>query len=310
MNNEESKAYLPNIIPAVVVFFLLGGFGVYGYMQIYALTEETKSLKVELASTTALLSLNTNQLSADLTDLHSKTTGLSDSLSSTQQNIDNVKSQVGGVEQSIGSISGTVGTLKKLSEIDPELLKKYSKVYFTNENYVPSQLVNIPAEYIYSTTRSEQYLKEALPFLRKMFVAAKADGVTLYVKSAYRSFENQESLKSSYTVTYGAGTSNSFSADQGYSEHQLGTTVDIITPGLGGELDNFDKTLAYQWLLKNAYRFGFTLSYPENNTYYVFEPWHWRFVGVKLATYLHNNKLNFNSLEQREIDPYLISIFD
>ncbi|MFH1704471.1 MAG: M15 family metallopeptidase, partial [Patescibacteria group bacterium] len=101
-----------------------------------------------------------------------------------------------------------------------------------------------------------------------------------------------------------------FSADQGYSEHQLGTAVDLITTGLGGKTDGFENTTAYQWLLSNAYRFGFVLSYPNGNSYYSYEPWHWRFIGVKLATYLHDNKLNFYDADQRSIDTYLINIFD
>lgn len=179
-----------------------------------------------------------------------------------------------------------------------------------NENYVPAHLSGIPNEYLYNEATPQQFLTEAWPFLKKLSDRAKADGVTLYVKSAYRSFGEQQSLKSSYTVVYGAGTSNSFSADQGYSEHQLGTTIDFITTGLGGQLDGFDTTASYRWLLSNAYRFGFVLSYPKGNGYYVYEPWHWRFVGIKLATYLHENALNFYAVDQRAIDAYLINIFD
>lgn len=289
-------------------------------MRISVLTEQARFLAAEteflatnlrgLASTTAALSRNTNQLSQNLADLRSKTVGLSDTISSAQQNIEDVKTQVGGVEQTVGSISGTVGTLQKLSQIDPELLKKYSKFYFLNENYAPARLIDIPADYTYSASRPEKFLAEAWPFLKELFEAAKADGVALYVKSAYRSFAEQQSLKSLYSVVYGAGTANSFSADQGYSEHQLGTTLDFITTGLGGQLDGFDNTQAYRWLLDNAYRFGFELSYPAGNDYYVFEPWHWRFVGVKFADYLHDKKLNFYDADQREIDTYLVDIFD
>ncbi|MDP2648876.1 MAG: D-alanyl-D-alanine carboxypeptidase family protein, partial [bacterium] len=95
-----------------------------------------------------------------------------------------------------------------------------------------------------------------------------------------------------------------------YSEHQLGTTADFITTGLGGQLDGFGDTAAYQWLLGNAYRYGFVLSYPKDNGFYIYEPWHWRFVGVKLATYLHNNNMNFYEMDQRDIDAYLADIFD
>jgi len=313
MEYQDTKSVWPYIIPAGIVFVALGGFLIYAFMQLSVLTEQTRSLAIEsteLASTTTALLRNTDQLAKNLKDLRSETLGLSDTLSSAQQNISAVKTQVGGVEQTVGSISGAVGTLQKLSQIDQELLKKYSKFYFLNENYAPTYLIDIPADYIYSTTIPEQFLTEAWPFLKNLFDTAKVDGVELYVKSAYRSFAEQQSLKSLYSVVYGVGTANSFSADQGYSEHQLGTTLDFITSGLGGQVTGFDGTQAYQWLLANAYRFGFELSYPTGNDYYAFEPWHWRFVGVKLATYLHNKNLNFYDADQREIDAYLADIFD
>jgi D-alanyl-D-alanine carboxypeptidase len=75
-------------------------------------------------------------------------------------------------------------------------------------------------------------------------------------------------------------------------------------------LNNFETTPAYEWLVKNAYKFGFALSYPKDNAYYIFEPWHWRFVGTDLARKLHRDGKSFYDLEQREIDEYLISLFD
>lgn len=267
-------------------------------------------LSSELASTTASLSWNTYQLSQNITDLRTATLGLSNTIAYTQQNIDAVKNQVGGVEQTVGMIGGAVGTLQKLASVDEELLKKYSKVYFMNENYIPAHLTPIPNEFVYSSTRQEQFLTEGSSHLISLLSFAKASGVTLFVKSGYRSFAEQKSLKSAYSMTYGAGTANAFSADQGYSEHQLGTTVDFITVGQNGQLSGFDKTPAYLWLTDNAYKYGFVLSYPKGNKYYVYEPWHWRFVGVKLATYLHDAKINFYDLDQREIDKYLALTFD
>ncbi len=143
-----------------------------------------------------------------------------------------------------------------------------------------------------------------------MLDRAKQNGIEIYVYSGYRPFEEQAALKGQYAVTYGEGTANQFSADQGYSEHQLGTTVDLITPGIGGTLQGFDGTEAYAWLKDNAHRYGFTLSYPKENGYYIFEPWHWRFVGIGLAADLYNSGRNFYDLEQREIDEYLVDIFE
>lgn len=308
--------YIKNkILPTPI--FLLGVTGllftgviVYILVKILILQSQIEVLSQELNGTRTELSLNTNKLSKNVTDLTNQTTGLSKTLNNTQQNIDAVKSQVGGVEQSVGAIGGAVGNLQKLAQVDPQILKKYSKVYFLNDNYLPAGLTQIAPEYLYTENRSEQFMSQSWPFLKNLLDTAKRDGVTLYVKSGYRSYKEQKSLKSGYTMMYGAGTANSFSSEQGYSEHQLGTTLDFITTGLGGNLNGFDTTLAYQWLLVSGYRFGFVLSYPKGNNYYIYEPWHWRFVGIKLATYLHNNKLNFYDLDQRQIDAYLITTFD
>lgn len=72
----------------------------------------------------------------------------------------------------------------------------------------------------------------------------------------------------------------------------------------------FDKTSEYSWFVGNAYHFGFVLSYPKGNSYYIYQLWHWRYVGMKLSTYLHDNNLNFCDLDQRDIDTYLINTFD
>ena len=254
------------------------------------------------------MSSTTSQLQNAINDNHNS---LSTALSNEQQSVGQIQQQLGGFQNQVGNLSGTLTTLQKLSQTDPELLKKYSKVYFLNENYVPSQLSEIPNAYEYSDKKQLLVQTNVLSHLEDMINAASSTGVQLYAFSAYRSFAEQKALKADYSMTYGAGTANSFSADQGYSEHQLGTALDMMTTGLGGLLDDrFDGTKAYAWMLANAYRYGFELSYPKNNNYYVYEPWHWRFVGIKLATYLHDNKLNFYDLDQKTINTYLVSIWD
>lgn len=209
----------------------------------------------------------------------------------------------------IGDIASTIGKLDKLSKTDKELLQKYSKVYFLNENYIPEDLTDIPPDYILQEDKKMQMHTKAYPYLQKMVVEAKNDGIDLKIISGYRSFGEQSTLKNSYLVSYGSGA-NKFSADQGFSEHQLGTTLDFTTSELGLNFTSFKSTEAYDWLLNNAYKYGFVLSYPEGNDYYQFEPWHWRFVGKGLARTLHEEKWNFYDLDQRRIDAYLINIFD
>jgi LAS superfamily LD-carboxypeptidase LdcB len=308
---DRKKYYPSSIVSAGLVFIILGSVTLYETYEISLLKKNVSALTSQVFAINDVVSSTTRQLSKNVTELNKKTIGLSYSLSNTQQNVDAVKTQVGGVAQTVGSISSTVGTLQKLSEIDPMLLKKYSKVYFTNENYNPAHLTIIPSSYVYSSGRQEQTLTESWPHLKLLLDTANSQNIPLYVKSSYRSFAEQKSLKTTYSVIYGAGTANAFSADQGYSEHQLGTTVDLVTTGTNGNLvTSFDTTGAYLWLSKNAYLYGFILSYPKGNGYYVYEPWHWRYVGVKLATYLHDNNLHFYDMDQRDIDKYLVNLFD
>lgn len=283
---------LEKILIAITVLLVVAvaGVGAYGYLRLTELSAQVDELNFRLSSTTDQFAIR----------IDNATTSLSDQIKLAQQK----------VQSQVGSITGTVTTLEKLSQTDRELLAKYSKVFFLSDNYAPARLVEIPLDYRYNEKISMQVIPEVLPHLKKMIDQATEDGIELYVQSAYRSFTEQTVIKDSYTVTYGAGTANSFSADQGYSEHQLGTTIDLITTGTRGKLEGFDKTPAFTWVKANAHKYGFVLSYPKNNGYYVYEPWHWRFVGVKLATYLHDEEKYFYELDQRTIDTYLVSIFD
>jgi D-alanyl-D-alanine carboxypeptidase len=300
-------SYKEEIGASLLLLALVGVAGWLFWQQhlaIATLEGKVAQLRSDTASTTAQLDAVIAVLTEDLSDTQARATELADILSSKEQQLNNIASQVGG-------ISGTVTTLEKLSKTDPELLAKYSKVYFLNENYTPERLIEIEKEHLYSEDSPELINVRVQPFLSALLNAAASDDVPLYVKSAYRSFDEQKSLKSVYSVTYGAGTANTFSADQGYSEHQLGTTVDFITTGLNGQLTvQFESTAAYTWLQNNAHTFGFVLSYPKGNSFYIYEPWHWRFVGVTLAKSLHEQGKHFYDLDQRDIDVYLVNIFD
>jgi D-alanyl-D-alanine carboxypeptidase len=206
-------------------------------------------------------------------------------------------------------LSGTLGDLDKLAKTDKELLAKYSKVYFLNENYIPKKLKQIPNKYILEGKKDQYFHADAINHLEDMLKAAAKDDIDLKIVSAYRSFDEQIDLKGQFTQVYGEGA-NTFSADQGYSEHQLGTTLDLTVDSVGGAYTSFAETEAYKWLLKNAYKYGFILSYPEDNDFYVFEPWHWRFVGTDLAKHLDRTDDTFYTMEQREINEYLLNFFD
>ncbi len=259
------KKIVKNIKPeywaGIAAFLILGG-GIWyvgdlnqkNAARIDRLSANLYSLQLSIASTTQILQVTIAQTHSELAD----------ALTRQQQT---VQSQIVAYQQQVNSVAGTVTTLQKLSKTDPQLLQKYSKVFFLNENYAPAELIEVPSEYRYSEAKHNLIATPVWPHMKSMLDAAAAANIKLYVFSAYRSFGEQSALKSDYKVTYGAGTANSFSADQGYSEHQLGTAAVFITSGLGGQLDGFDQTAAYQWMLDNAYKYGFILSYPANNQY-------------------------------------------
>jgi zinc D-Ala-D-Ala carboxypeptidase len=302
---------------------LAGGFCVValGYLTYTTITLRntvdslSESLAQETAEKNKFFEDNKNAL-LKLQEASTTIAALSSELSLTAEELDELeddykkeKKKNDVFEDQIKDISGTVSDLDKLAKTDEELLQKYSKVYFLNEHYIPEKIKSIRPEFLYNEANEKSIHAKVEPFLTEMLTAAQEDGIKIWINSAYRSFYEQASLKGAYTQTYGTGA-NRFSADQGYSEHQLGTTLDFTTEGLGGGLNGFEGTSAYTWLQENAHEYGFTLSYPKNNTYYVFEPWHWRFVGEELASDLHDEGKSFYDWDQRDIDKYLIKIFD
>lgn len=305
---NPERPYKKYISPIAIALIVSGAIGYLGYSSFRlkqekaVLAEELAKTKAEFVATSRSLLENIEALKIILAANQSDRNNLEQDLLAEREAVDEIEAQV-------QAMTGTVGTLKKLNDTDKELLRKYSRVYFLNENYVPKNLFPVFSQYVYEPVKEKYVAGEVWPFLKKLLDDANTDGIDVRIISAYRSFGAQSALKSAYSVTYGSG-SNKFSADQGYSEHQLGTTVDFTTAKLGAGFTAFEKTTGYAWLTGNAYKYGFILSYPKGNGYYVFEPWHWRFVGKGLALKLHNENKNFYELSQREIDEYLASLFD
>jgi len=293
---KKSSDYQRYTLVIAIVLAIAGlSTGGYFYYQtakgIIQSREELENTKIELAKT-----------KSDLAQSEGKAKSLGESLATEKYRNSLFSGQ-------ISEIASTVGKLDKLSKTDKELLQKYSKIYFLNENYVPESLTPIPSEFLYEANKEMQIHTKVLPYLLDFLKAARNGGLDLKIISAYRSFGEQSVLKGAYTVDYGSGA-NIFSADQGYSEHQLGTTIDFTTASVGSTFSGFSKTKEYEWLIQNAYKYGFIISYPKENTYYQFEPWHWRFVGKSLADRLHGEGQYFYDLDQRTVDAYLINIFD
>lgn len=152
------------------------------------------------------------------------------------------------------------------------------------EDCAPGDLVLLPAKYSYG---AGQYLRaEAADAVMKLIDAAAREGVTLLAASSYRSYADQVVTFNSWAAQLGEDEAARVSARPGHSEHQLGTTTDIVGPGADYNLDLMPGTPEAAWIAANAARFGFVVSYPEGMedvTGYIHEPWHIRYVGADVA---------------------------
>lgn len=140
----------------------------------------------------------------------------------------------------------------------------------------------------YRGRSAAKYLrKEASDALTMLFAAAKKDGIELCGISGFRSYELQKSVYYKYTRQLGEKTAEMVSAKAGSSEHQTGLAIDISSKTINYALSNsFANTREGKWLAKNAAGFGFILRYPKGKeaiTGYMYEPWHFRYIGRELA---------------------------
>ena len=152
-------------------------------------------------------------------------------------------------------------------------------------DYVPKDLVPL-RDYGVPTLGSEVLRREAAEHLGRLVQDAAADAEKLVVASAYRSYEEQRRSYRSLKGVLGVDAGR-LSATAGHSQHQLGTAVDFTNAAAGYKLGApFARTSAYRWLGHHAWEYGFVLAYPrggEERTGYRWEPWHYRYVGVKDA---------------------------
>ena len=130
---------------------------------------------------------------------------------------------------------------------------------------------------------------EAQDALYAMFAAAKAEGLSLWVKSGVRTYADQKWRYNIYVQRDGKALADTYSARPGHSEHQTGLAFD-----LNSLYKSFGDTAEGIWLAANCHKYGFIIRYPagkEHITGYMYEPWHVRYVGIEHATALFESGL-------------------
>ena len=126
-----------------------------------------------------------------------------------------------------------------------------------------------------------------------MAEAASKEGLELMVSSGYRSYEDQEEITNTYLELYGQKYVDNYVAKPGFSEHQTAMSLDVASKSV----DTFVNSDEYVWMMDNAYKYGFILRYPkskEDITGYKCEAWHYRYVGKKIAKYIHDNNITYD----------------
>ena len=166
-----------------------------------------------------------------------------------------------------------------------------NKYYTLDKDYEPEDLTVINSKFASGT---QKLRKEAADKFEEMASDMLKENLKIYAGSTYRSYSYQEGLYNRYVKKDGFKEAETYSARAGYSEHQLGLAVDIVN-GKWNYLSEGDKE--YTWLVNNSYKYGFILRYPHESEYitgYVFEDWHFRYLGIDLATKVHESKLTYD----------------
>lgn len=174
-----------------------------------------------------------------------------------------------------------------------------NKHYKLDEDFVPDDLVEFDQEYCNDDVQEGN--REAVVAFKNMYEAAKKEGLGLVINSSYRSYQDQENICNTFKDLYGEGYVTKYVALPGFSEHQTGLAFDI------GSTSSkiFAESKEYEWMKENAYKYGFILRFTKSNAYitgFRSEPWHYRYVGKKIAKYIYENDISFEEYYAEFLD--------
>ena len=173
------------------------------------------------------------------------------------------------------------------------LVNKYTRI---DRDYAPA-LVTLSKNYSLKTLQVTNNTKTAF---EKMCDDASKENLTIKAASTYRTYDYQNTLYTNYVTTDSKENADTYSARPGHSEHHTGLALDISNVSL--PYSDFGSTKEYEWVTKNAHLYGFIVRYPEGKTSitgYIYEPWHIRYVGIDVATYIYTNDITFDEYYAR-----------
>lgn len=172
-----------------------------------------------------------------------------------------------------------------------EVTDPYDTLVLVNKYHIlpsgiePKNLVNIEGQ------RMEKVAADAMS---KMVKDMRSDGLSIILQSGYRSEELQTTIYNRNVQNRGQERADKYSARPNSSEHQTGLAMDLSTDGTLEE--TFENTPQFKWLNENAHKYGFIMRYPKNKVYmtgYEYEPWHYRYVGVEIASLIKAENITY-----------------
>ena len=160
--------------------------------------------------------------------------------------------------------------------------------------YRPKDLVSVGKANIGGSGKVRQII---IADLKAMTKAARNAGKGIAVRSAFRSYSDQQSVFAGWVAKSGYQDALKYSARPGHSEHQLGTTIDFRSASSQAapwDYSDWATSGPGRWMKNNAWKYGFVMSYPKgkfSKVCYGYEPWHYRYVGRTLAEKIHDSGL-------------------
>lgn len=207
-----------------------------------------------------------------------------------------------------------------LMDVDSEYAILVNTEHMLDESFEPDPLVKVTD--VKRATSAAIYMQQtAAEALKKMFNAAamvteytytdsngktktatykEATGMVLFLKSGYRSYGTQKTVYANY-LARNNNVDDGYSAKPGSSEHQSGLCADILNDDYASRprmTQDFKWTPEAQWLKENCADFGFVLRFTEDGeaeTGIKFEPWHFRYVGKNVASYIMANGMTLEA---------------
>ena len=166
-----------------------------------------------------------------------------------------------------------------------------NKYYYLEENYEPNNLETISKRF---ALEGMEMVSEAKDAFEDMAKAAEKEDLSIIAMSCYRSYDYQVKIYNQYVKKDGQTKVDTYSGRPGHSEHQTGLAVDVYNGKVN--YTKFEETKEFEWMQKHAHEYGFILRFPkdkEEETGYMYESWHYRYVGKSIAKYIKENNISF-----------------